>query len=199
MLRYDKGKENVKVDIKELFQKLSSSNTKRNIFVVAGLLGIALIFASTFITPSDIAEQTDQTADTDANEVSEEYSRVLEQRLTEIISEIDGVDNVRIMITMDSTVEDIYAIEKSIDDQIKTDSDNGKSTSDNHYKEEDVYVAIKNRDGSESLVLLKQIMPKIRGVLVVCDGGDNTVVQEKVTKAVSSVLNISSGKVYVTN
>ena len=57
---------------------------------------------------------------------------------------------------------------------------------------------IRSKDGSEQAVLQKQVMPKIRGVLVVCDGGDDALTREKITKAVSSVLNISSGKVFVT-
>ncbi len=42
-------------------------------------------------------------------------------------------------------------------------------------------------------------MPKIRGVLVVCDGGGDPVTKEKITQAVAGVLNISSGKVFVTD
>ena len=41
--------------------------------------------------------------------------------------------------------------------------------------------------------------PEITGVLIVCDGGDDIGVKEKVINAVSTVLNIPSNRVYVTN
>lgn len=48
--------------------------------------------------------------------------------------------------------------------------------------------------------LIKSIEnPRVAGVLVVCEGGDSLKVKEKVINAVSTVLNISSGRVYVTN
>ena len=43
-----------------------------------------------------------------------------------------------------------------------------------------------------------EIMPQIRGVLVVCPNGNNTVIKEMVKGAVVTVLDISSKKVCVT-
>jgi hypothetical protein len=42
-----------------------------------------------------------------------------------------------------------------------------------------------------------QIMPRIRGVLVVCDGGNETVIRDIVKNAVVTVLDINSKKVCV--
>lgn len=44
----------------------------------------------------------------------------------------------------------------------------------------------------------KEIEPVIRGVVVVCQGGDDPVVVERVLSAVTKALNISSAKVCVT-
>ena len=44
----------------------------------------------------------------------------------------------------------------------------------------------------------KQIEPVIRGVVVVCQGGDNPVTVQRVLSAVTKALNISSAKVCVT-
>jgi len=44
----------------------------------------------------------------------------------------------------------------------------------------------------------KQIEPVIRGVIVVCQGGDNPVVESRVIAAVTKGLSIPSSKVYVT-
>ena len=44
----------------------------------------------------------------------------------------------------------------------------------------------------------KSIEPKVRGVVVVCDGGDNPLVVSRVLDAVTKSLNISSDKVCIT-
>lgn len=187
------------MDIKKLFKNLSSDKVKRNIIVALGAAGILLIFLSDFIhtdntqadTPSDEPQTESITADS--------YRDRLESELVEIVSQIDGAGEVRILITMDSTIEDVYAVERNISEQTQSSSDETQGSAENEYSEENIYVTVKNKDGSEEAVLLKQIMPKIRGVLVVCDGGGDTLVKEKITQSVASVLNISSGKVYVTN
>lgn len=46
-------------------------------------------------------------------------------------------------------------------------------------------------------MLVTTQMPKVRGVAIVCDGGDNERIAEKIQNAVMSALNISSKKVYI--
>lgn len=186
------------MDIKSYLEKISSDKGKRNIVVAIGILGILLIFASNFIS---LGSKVDTKAEEELPQQTsaDTYKATLEQELTSIVSSIDGAGEVRILITMESTTEDVYAIERSIDDETESLVDESRESAAAQYSEDDTYVKVKNQDGSESLVRLKQVMPRIRGVLVVCDGGDNSSVREKITQAVSSVLNISSGKVYVTN
>lgn len=43
----------------------------------------------------------------------------------------------------------------------------------------------------------KQLEPKIRGVIVVCDGGDNPIVVQNVINALKSVLDIPASKISV--
>lgn len=51
--------------------------------------------------------------------------------------------------------------------------------------------------GKNAEMLLETQMPKVRGVIVVCDGGDSIIVQEKVIRAVTGVFAISSTRVSV--
>ena len=160
---------------------------------------MVLIFASNFIhIPKNEVTVTESESTTESI-TAESYRIQLENDLTNIVSQINGAGEVKIMITMDSTVEDVFAVERKIDDNIESAADGSQGETKTEYSEDNTYVTIKNKDGSEEVVLLKQVMPKIRGVLVVCDGGGNSVVQEKITQAVAGVLNISSGKVFVTD
>lgn len=50
----------------------------------------------------------------------------------------------------------------------------------------------------DSTTKTKEIEPLIRGVLVVCEGGDDPVVVERITDAVTKALDISTAKVCIT-
>ena len=187
----------MKLDIKNFLRNLSVDK-KRNVIVIMGIAGIILIFASNFIH-IDKSEPEETTSPQSEQLTVESYRKQLEEELKEIVSSIDGAGHVEILITMDSTIEDVYVLEKNVNEKSNQIGGENSFDSESEYKEENEYVIIKNKDGSEQAVLQKQVMPKIRGVLVVCDGGGNTVTREKITNAVASVLNISTGKVYVTN
>ena len=46
-------------------------------------------------------------------------------------------------------------------------------------------------------MLISVKAPQVRGVIVVCDGGDNIAVKEKVINAVSGVFGISTTRISV--
>ena len=186
----------MKLDIKKFLMNVPAEK-KRNIITALGIVGIVLIFASNFIHTE--SAPPDETTPQESEPLTvESYRKQLEEELSQIVAAIDGAGEVKILITMDSTIEDVYILEKNVSEKTANNGGDENFDSESEYKEENEYVIIKSKDGSEQIVLQKQVMPKIRGVLVVCDGGDNAVIREKITKAVSSVLNISSGKVYVT-
>ncbi len=171
---------------------------KSRVILLIGFLGIALILASGFFTDNR-SGKTEAETEAAVPDAADEYRKKLEQELAAIISRIDGAGEVSILITMETTTEDVYVVEKKTEEKNSHSSSDDGETGDGEYREENKYVTVKRKDGSEDAVLQKQIMPKIRGVLVVCDGGGNSVVKEKITQAVSGVLNISGGKVVVTN
>ena len=107
------------------------------------------------------------------------YEKELEEKLREIISRIQGVGDVTVMLTIEGTETRIYASDT-------TESDTKTET-------ETVVV------GSKEALLQAIKYPEVRGVLVVCTGGDKPSIQEKVVNAVSTVLDIPTSKVYVTN
>ncbi|MBQ2603755.1 MAG: hypothetical protein VZR27_00885 [Acutalibacteraceae bacterium] len=188
----------MKMDIKSFFRNISPDK-KRMALVIMGIAGMALIFISNYMSTSDNTKATEENVLPDNFISAKEYKQQLEAELSDIISSIEGAGNVKIMITMESGTEDIYAVEKNITERRQNKNDEYLTDSETEYKEGQVYVVIKNKNGTEQAVLLKQVMPKIRGVLVVCDGGGDPVTKEKITQAVAGVLNISSGKVFVTD
>ena len=116
----------------------------------------------------------------DTDESFEYYSVELETRIRELISHIAGVDDVSVMITLDCGSEYVYAQ--------NSDASDGRVISD--------YVVI-SADGGDAPVQLKEIYPRVRGVAVVCSGGDTVAVKTKITELLTASLGISSNRITV--
>lgn len=164
--------------------------------VVVGLVGIVLILLSDLFQGKAVDNQQPTT---EIQYVSlAEYENQLEQGLAEIISSINGAGKTRVLLTMESTVEQVYATNKNLAQNNSTNSSNGNlPSSDNDTQAESTYITVELSDGTEQTVLVKEIQPKVRGVLVVCAGGDDSIVREKIIDAVTKALDISSSKVSV--
>ncbi|MDD6276616.1 MAG: hypothetical protein PUB20_07330 [Clostridia bacterium] len=154
--------------------------TDKRIIVIAavGLLGIALLAASEFIPDNREEPQVEQ-EQTQDNSVQE-----LEERLTQIITSIDGAGNAKVMITLDTGDENIYAVEDKSSNSEKSGSYDRS------------YVVIE-KDGEESGLLLKVAEPEIRGVAVVCEGADLPEVRSEIVSTVTAVLGVSSNRVSI--
>ncbi len=165
------------------------------VIIVIGLLGIGLILLSSLLPEKKDDNQTQ--ANSQVAYVSlTQYENELEQNLADIISSINGAGKTRVLLTMDSTVEQVYATDKNMTQKDTTNS--GEATQTNKDTSADsTYITVELADGTQQTVLLKEIQPKVRGVLVVCSGGDNSVVKEKIVDAVTKALDISSSRVSV--
>lgn len=165
------------------------------IIIVLGLVGIGLILLSGLL-PDKTNDEDNQTNSQVAYVSLAQYENNLEQSLADIISSIDGAGKTRVMLTMDSTVEQVYATDKTMSQKDTVNSgeatETNKDTSANS-----TYITVELSDGTQQTVLLKEIQPRVRGVLVVCSGGDNSVVKEKIVDAVTKALDISSSRVSV--
>ena len=89
-----------------------------------------------------------------------------------------------IVILWDSSKEYFYA---------ENHSENSEETEKSIERE---FVVIEGENGDEPIVL-KIKESKIRGVLVICEGGDNPVIKEKIIEAVCALLDVSSNSVSV--
>ncbi len=159
----------LKDSLKDRF-KLTS---KQLIYLVVAVLSVVLILTLNSFENED-SETTEEGVMPD---VSSEYAEELKHQLEEIISKIDGVGEVTVMLTIESSASYVY-----VTDTEKDDSETKTET-----------VIIGNKEA-----LVERIdNPQVSGVLVVCTGGDRPIIQEQVVKAVSTVLDIPSNKVYV--
>lgn len=125
---------------------------------------------------------------------TEEYADTLEKRLESIISSISNAGKTEVMVTLSGSTHYIYQIDRKT--SADNDLENGGIMKESASDEENT-VIVKNSSGDEIPVLKHTSSPDIRGVLVICEGGERADVKENVSKAVKALLGISSNKICV--
>ena len=103
------------------------------------------------------------------------------------------------MVTLASGVEYVYANEQSKNSD-KSEDIQGETRS-RVQQSDDVQqkcIIVDSPDGGRQALVQTEILPRVQGVVVVCEGGDSLAVQQSVTEAVTTALDISSSRVCVT-
>ncbi len=100
------------------------------------------------------------------------YTEYLENKIEDITKSVGGITEAQVLLTLDCSSEYIY----------------GDSAAD--------YVILQN-DREEEAKVLREIYPRVRGIAVVCTGGDIPRVQETVTNLLSAAMGIPSSKIMV--
>ncbi len=179
-----------------IVQKIAANKKYRLILVVIGLGLMAVLFLSGFLPKNTSQTEPVQTAA--VQQSAGDYAKELEGNLTEMLEKISGVGTVQVMVTIEKGVENIYATEQKTSKQVtenrSTDTDTKNQEND---QVETSYILVKDADGSQRAVAVTQLQPIVKGVVVVCDGGSSIAVQQQVTDAVTTALDISSTKVCV--
>lgn len=162
----------IKAEMKKILERIPQ-NKRPIVIIICGILLMAII-ALPGLGKKDNTENSIN--ETDAFNIQNEYISQTEEKLCDMISSIKGAGSTKVMLTLESSEENVYAADINSD------------------KSE--YVVIKT-DSDEGGMLLKIIQPKIRGVAVVCEGGDNSVVKMNIINTVCSSLGVSSTKISI--
>lgn len=154
------------------------ANKKTLICFIMGMLGIAIIFAS------EVFNNYKKENVVLPNEYIS-YSDELEKKLENLISSVDGAGKTSVLLTIEENEERIYA---------QNTSSNIKPDSQNSIQQE--FVIVDDNGGKDGL-LIKTVNPKIRGVAVVCEGGDNPKVQQRIYSCISASLGVSTARISI--
>ena len=146
-----------------------------------GLAGILLIGVS------EVWSHRDKTTEepTAISLTGEQVEMALERRITALLRQVEGVGNCQVMVTLESGERAVYAA----DTVSAAEADGSSSLSEQ-------YLTVDTAEGPAGL-LLTHLQPTIKGVAVVCDGGGNAVIQQRVIRVVTAAFHISERRVCV--
>ncbi len=181
--------------LKDAISKLTAAGKIKYIVIIAVIAVIGVLclkYNSSTSTTKSISSATASTTAKGYYVSSIDYCNSLEQKLASVLSNIEGVSNVKVMITLSSSLELVLA--NSTEQKINTSS--GSSTNNSYTVDVSTPILIDSESGEIPLIV-KEILPQISGVLVVCKGADNIKTKLDIVQAVKSLTNINSSNIQV--
>lgn len=173
--------------------KMFEGEKKVGWIVGLGIAGIIIILLSEFITLPQKAAKPEGPAYEDAD-----YAAKLEERLYGVIGAIEGVGEPTILVTLQSGAQNVYAQEEKRNTD-KTQDFDGAEPKKIQMRDnvEQKYILVDGASGTKEALVLTTLKPEVEGVVVLCPGGDNPVVRQRVVEVVTTALGISSNRVCV--
>ena len=151
--------------------------------------GVALLVVVLYLFVSRAADGG-TAADADGVQVlSAANAADTETRLQEVLSCIRGAGRVEVMITYETGREIVPAMTTSVNSNGSETSDGDKSSS-SQQSTESTQPATVSQSGSNAPIVLKEIEPVVRGVIVVADGAADVTARLDLQRAVRAVLDI---------
>ena len=194
---------------------MTKDRMKATNIATAILIGIGLIVAANlFFSPSGpdakeqgMAERAQEMAPADANEKAARQEAVrtqgasreeiLERRLESILRSVEGVGNVRVMITLASGPQKVYAqnVVQSDSSVSETDSAGGRR------EQRDISgqhtMTTITRDGNQEPVLIREYEPVVEGVIIAAQGANDARIRQELGAAAQTVLGLEAHQVQV--
>lgn len=206
--------------IKDFLEKKKWKQLKKSDWVVLALLGVLLLIVATPIDKMSsqdseentkskntvqqeggVQKSTKQTAkdnaDTKETAADTEYVSGLEQKLERILSQMEGVGEVEVMITVSDMGESVIEKDCENTSTVTSESDSAggnRTVTENSLKEQTIYV----ETGDETYPYIqKEKLPTIEGVVVVAEGGGNSVVVSNISESVKALLPVEAHRIKV--
>lgn len=147
----------------------------KNIEMIVALVLCAIVLLFFFNSFGSIGASGNQDDESFAS-----WAGNLETRMIKILSAIKGAGNVSVMISFENGVEQVWATQK------QTQYENGNVTQ----TEELILVSGKP-------LLIKELSPKVKGVVIVASGAKSVSVKVEITKAAAALLDIPFSKIEI--
>lgn len=141
--------------------------------------------------------ETFKQKESDKTKAMKIFEEQYENQLKEALDQIVGVNNVTVVVTVESTESRVHEKNNTLKKQTTSEGDKNGGTrqiEDQSHEEQLVIV----RDGDKEVPIITETRaPEVKGVLVVAGGAENIQVRKWIIEAVTRTLNIPSHKLAV--
>lgn len=123
-----------------------------------------------------------------------DYETEVEKKLTNMLSKMEGVGSVSVMVTVNCNEEKVLAEDTSSTTQRTEEKDQagGSRTTDSMQQTNDVVL-----QNGNTPYIVKEYAPEIRGVFILAEGADDSLIKSQIIEAVSKLLDVPVHKISV--
>ena len=158
------------------------------------VLAMVLVYASTFFGKGKDDAPAENTLGThDETSLFGQSYQAEEDRLTAILSKINGVGEVKVMITYEGAAEQVPAYNSDSTSQ-STSEESAQGVNKTIQNETESKKTVTGQDGT---VVLSEKRPQVIGVVIVAQGAENMGVRINLQKAAQTALDVPSNKVEI--
>lgn len=207
------NKEEGREKVKKSLEQIKGMKWDKDTFLILVLVGILLFIIAlpmenrknTSLSekkPEVLYQKQDIPSDNIRNKETENeewlYRRQLERQLEEALSYMEGVGKVKVMITIQSSAEQVVEKDNKNSRAGTTESDTeGGMRNVNEMENEEITIYKEDEEGNQSPYVIKKILPGIEGVVVVAQGGGNSYVCKNITEVIQSLFNVEANRIKV--
>lgn len=175
-------------------ENFKNEKQRNKIILIFGVIGLILIMISE-ILPEENQKISENIVN--QNTENEVYVKNMEKKLISLVENVSGAGKSDVMITLEQGIEYVYASEskKVIDETQSRDGENNSKIQQKDNSEKKIVVLEEN--GVNRPLVQTSREPQIKGVVVVCEGGNSSVVKARITEVLTIVLGIGSNQVCV--
>ena len=165
---------------------------KKRVWLLLGV-GAVLCLLVAFWPFGQKEASSQSTSSQSQDSFEEQYRLSLQTQVEDLLGQMAGVGQVKVYLTLSTTQQTQYQSDSSRQTDRKT---GGEQSS--YQDSTDEQVVLVEDDAGNSKALVSSVkLPKVQGVAVICDGGDNPTVQKNISDAVSALLNIGASQISI--
>ncbi|MFZ5985784.1 MAG: stage III sporulation protein AG [Bacillota bacterium] len=190
--------------VKNLFNKENNNKWGENLIILIIIGVIVIIAGGTLFGDND--KKKNESLNKDENEnvklvgnmgITDDKSE-LEKNMEEILAQINGVGKVTVMITYVSGKEIVPVTDIKRNDNNTDEKDSAGGTRKSVQSSFESSIAYEEvNSGVKKPIIAKELLPQVKGVVVVADGASDVTVKESLVSAVQVLLDVPIHKVQV--
>ena len=175
-------------------KKLQKMKTETWILLL--LAGI-LLFVITLPTEKEEEKKEEGSVPFTGSEIpdSKTYVKEMEKRVEKLLSAVEGAGKTTVLLTVESDGETVLQTDQSIEQRgtEETDSEGGVGRSE-EFSQSSQTVLVGN---GEAPYVTKELCPRVTGVVVAAEGGDDATVKAEISEAMEALFDVPPHKIKV--
>lgn len=125
------------------------------------------------------------------------YEQQLEQRVKDILKNVDGVGEVEVMIVLRSSAEKVIHVDGSSSRSVTDETDSSGGARKIESEEQETSTVLTTAGGNNGPIVEKELYPEISGIVISASGGGSPRVQEEISSAMQALFGLPAHKIKV--